>query len=74
MNREKIISELLKLKETEVLAIIDEGRARKREEKGVIKGVYDRVFTMEINNVLTSFSYSDLVCKTIILKKMWLFF
>ena len=66
MNKEQIINELLKLKDKEVIAIIDEGRARKREERGII--IYDRVFTIEINNVLTSFSYSDLICKTIILK------
>lgn len=68
MNKEQIINEILKLKDKEVIAIIDEGRARKREERGIIRGIYDRVFTIEINNVLTSFSYSDLICKTIILK------
>ena len=68
MNKEQIINELLKLKDKEVIAIIDEGRARK--EKGFIRGIYDRVFTIEINNLLTSFSYSDLICKTIILKKV----
>ena len=74
MNKEQIINELLKLKDKEVIVIIDEGRARKREEKGFIRGIYDRVFTIEINNLLTSFSYSDLICKTIILKKVWLFY
>lgn len=73
MNKEQIINKLLKLKDKEVIAIIDEGRARKREERGIIRGIYDRVFTIEINNVLTSFSYSDLICKTIILKTVWLF-
>ena len=55
MNKEQIINELLKLKDKEVIAIIDEGRARKREERGIIRGIYDRVFTIEINNVLISF-------------------
>ena len=64
----KDFNELLKLKDKVVIAIIDEGRARKREERGIIRGIYDRVFTIEINNVLTSFSYSDLICKTIIIK------
>ena len=41
MNKEQIIKELLKLKDKEVIAIIDEGRARKREEKGFIRGIYD---------------------------------
>mgnify|MGYP007069117603 CR=1 FL=1 len=41
MNKEQIINELLKLKDKEVIAIIDEGRARKREERGIIRGIYD---------------------------------
>ncbi len=60
--------ELLKLKGKNVTAIIDEGRSRKRIEKAIIKDVYDRIFTIEINNMITSFSFSDLICKTIILK------
>jgi uncharacterized protein Veg len=65
-----IISKLKELRGKKVLAIIDEGRSRKKEEQCKIKGIYNRVFTIEIDNVLMSFSYSDLICKTIILKKM----
>lgn len=65
----EIKEDLLRLKGKNVIAIIDEGRSRKRVENGIIKDVYDRVFTIEINNVLSSFSYSDLICKTIILKR-----
>lgn len=33
----------------------------KEKKEEFIKRIYDRVFTIEINNVLTSFSYSDLI-------------
>ena len=58
------------LKGKKLLAIIDEGRSRKREEYCEIQEVYNRIFTIKIDNILMSFSYSDLLCKTIILKKV----
>lgn len=61
---------LNKLINKEVIVIIDEGRSRKRKEKAKIKGVYNRVFIIEVNDLLMSFSYSDLICKTITLKTM----
>lgn len=54
----------------DLLVEIDEGRSRKRKEKGRINGIYDRIFTIQINGNLMSFSYSDLICKTITLKTM----
>lgn len=35
MNKEQIINELLKLKDKEVIAIIDEGRARKEKKEAL---------------------------------------
>lgn len=61
---------LLELKDKDLIAVIDEGRSRKRKEKCKIKGIYNRIFTIECNDFLLSFSYSDLICKTIILKKI----
>ena len=40
---ENIKKELLKLKGKEVEIIIDEGRSRKRKEKGIIKDIYKHV-------------------------------
>lgn len=65
---EKIREELIKLKDKELEFIIDEGRSRKRKEKGIIKGVYSRIFIVEINNVNNSFSFSDLINKTVVIK------
>ncbi len=67
---ENIKKELYKLKDKKVTAIIDEGRSRKRIEQGIIKGIYNKIFTIEINDMLLSFSYSDVICKTIVLKKV----
>ena len=65
-----IKNRLKKLLNKEILVTIDEGRSRKRIEKAKVKGVYNRIFTIEINNLLMSFSYSDLICKTITLNTM----
>ena len=61
---------LNELKNKQLLAIIDEGRSRKREEICKIKGIYRRIFTIENENIFYSFSYSDLICKTITLKSL----
>ena len=61
---------LNELKNKDVVIVINEGRSRKRKEIGKITGVYNRIFTILINNQLMSFSYSDLINKTIILKKV----
>lgn len=58
------------LKNKDIIIIIDEGRSRKRKEIGKINGVYNRIFTILINDVLMSFSYSDLINKTITLKRV----
>jgi len=63
-----IRDKLYNLKGKELLAIIDEGRSRKRKEKCKIKDIYNRIFTIQTDNDILSFSYSDLICETIILK------
>lgn len=65
-----IKEELTRLKGKKVIAIIDEGRSRKKEEKVIIKDVYDKVFLLEINGINASFSYSDVICKTIVFKNI----
>ncbi len=59
--------ELDSYKNKKVEIIINEGRSRKRKEIGKIKQLYERTFTIEINNIITSFSYSDIITKTIII-------
>jgi len=61
---------LFELKDCNLQAIIDEGRSRKRKERCRIKKIYNRIFLIEIGNEIISFSYNDLICKTITLKKV----
>lgn len=65
-----IYNKLNELKDKNLIAVIDEGRSRKKRIKCNIKGIYRRIFTIEYENTLLSFSYSDLICKTITLKSM----
>ena len=64
----KIKDKLSSLINKNIILEIDEGRSKKRKEKGKIKSVYDRIFIVEVNGVNMSYSYSDLICKTIVLK------
>ena len=66
-NIKKLLNEL---KGEDLIAVIDEGRSKKRKVKCKINGIYDRIFTIMVENSLLSFSYSDLICKTIILKRV----
>lgn len=67
---ENIINDLNNYKGEEVEFIIDEGRSRKRIEKGKIKEIHRRNFIAEINDMNVSFSYADLITKTIIINKI----
>lgn len=62
-----IKQELSKYKGQKVNIIIDEGRSRKRKETGIIKELYNHTFVIEINDILSSFSYSDVITNTIII-------
>lgn len=64
---ENLRKNLNNYKGMEVEFIIDEGRSRKRKEKGIIKEVYRRNFIAEINDINVSFSYADLITKTIVI-------
>ena len=67
---ENIIKDLNNYKGREVEFIIDEGRSRKRKEKGIIKEIYRRNFIAEINDINVSFSYADVITKTIIINEL----
>lgn len=64
---ENLRKDLNNYKGVEVEFIIDEGRSRKRKEKGIIKELYRRNFIAEINDINVSFSYADLITRTIII-------
>ena len=64
----EIQKKLKKLINKELYVEIDEGRSKKIKELAKIKGVYNRIFTIEVKNIIMSFSYSDIICKTITIK------
>lgn len=67
---QNIKNELYKYKGKEVELIIDEGRSKKRYEKGILKDVYNRTFIIEVNNINTSYTFQDIITKTIIIKNI----
>ncbi len=67
---QNIIDELKDYKGKTVEFIIDEGRSRKRKEIGVIKEIHRRNFIAQINDINVSFSYADVITKTIIINKL----
>lgn len=67
---ENLRKDLNNYKGVEVEFIIDEGRSRKRKERGKIKEIHRRNFIVEINDINISFSYADLITKTIIINKI----
>ena len=66
----EIKNTLLKYKGEEIELIVDEGRSKKRYEKGVLKDIYNRTFVVQVNNINVSYSFQDLITKTIIIKKI----
>lgn len=65
-----IKDELQKYKNMKVKLIINEGRSKKRKEIGIIKELYNNIFIVEIDNINMSFSYSDIISKSVIVEKM----
>ena len=65
---ENIREELMTNLNKELNIIIDEGRSRKIECKGFIDKLYSNIFTINIDNKIYSYSYSDILTKKIILK------
>ena len=64
-----IYNELQKYKGDEVNIIINEGRSKIRNEIGIIKELYDNVFIIQINGINESFSYSDIITKSVTIER-----
>ncbi len=64
-----IYNELQKYKGEKVDIIINEGRSKIRNEMGIIKELYDNVFIILINGINESFSYSDIITKSVIIRR-----
>ena len=68
MNIDKIRSEIKSLKGKNVIAKVCLGRNKYEYVEGIIYGIYPYVFTIKSGDVIKSYSYSDLLTKSVILK------
>ena len=68
MTIQKIRNDVYNMKNKKVLAKIDIGRNKYEYIEGVIDGIYPYLFTIKTKNETKSFSYSDILTKSIILK------
>ena len=70
MNIEKIKHQILDLKGKEVSLLVNLGRNKEETYVGTIENVYPKLFTVKVDNIIKSFSYSDVLTKTIVIKKI----
>ena len=68
MTLEKIKSEVSNLLNKKVLVKVNLGRNKYEYIDGIINGIYPFLFTIKTDNEIKSFSYSDLLTKSVILK------
>ena len=61
----KNISDLLN---KNVRIIVDIGRNKKERYEGKIIKMYDNIWMFETNNIIKSFSYKDVLIRTVIIK------
>lgn len=68
MNIEKIKEQILDLKGKEVSLLVNLGRNKEETYVGTIENVYPKLFIVKVDNIIKSFSYSDVLTKTIVIK------
>lgn len=68
--KDTIKNKMLELKDKKVKIIINEGRSKKRKVDGYIRGIYKNTFVIDINNIWESFSYSDIICNKVVIKRL----
>lgn len=67
MNPIVIREELLSKKGSRVLVQIYGMRNKKDKFVGTLKDIYPQIFTVEFNDIIRSFSYSELINKEVVL-------
>lgn len=70
MNTEKIKNALKEFVGENLLFRVNLGRNKKEHFEGIIVGLYPSVFTIQTNNVTKSYSYSDILTKDVIIKRI----
>lgn len=70
MNIEKIKNNIISLKGKEVRLFVNLGRNKEESYVGVIENIYPKIFTVKADNITKSFSYSDVLTKMLVIKKI----
>ncbi len=68
MNIEKVKSEIKGLINKSVLIKVNVGRNKYEHYEGEVKKMYPYLFTVEINGLVKSFSYADILTKDVQIK------
>ena len=68
MNIEKIKKEIYSMVGKEVNLYVNLGRNKEENYVGTILNVYPKLFTVNVDGIIKSFSYSDVLTKTIVIK------
>ncbi len=69
MNIDIVKKQIDKLKNKKLKIKINIGRNKYEYLEGCIKDIYPNLFTMETNNGMKSFTFSDIITKTVILSE-----
>ena len=68
MNIEKIKKEIYSMVGKEVNLYVNLGRNKEENYVGTILNVYPKLFTVNVDGIIKSFSYSDVLTKMIVIK------
>ena len=69
MNIDKVKNQINDLKNNKLKIKVNIGRNKYEYYEGNIKDIYPNLFTMETNNGMKSFTFSDIITKTVILSE-----
>lgn len=64
----QIKEDLNKIKNKRIKICVDVGRNKREEYYGFVDKLYNRVWTFKTQNEIKSFSYNDVLIKTVIIK------
>ncbi len=69
MNIDKIKTKIIELKGEKLKIKVNIGRNKYEYYEGYISNVHPNLFTIETNKGLKSYTYSDIITKTIVISK-----
>lgn len=70
MNINKIKEDIKKLVGTRISILVNVGRNKEESFEGVLINTYPSLFTVKVGELTKSFSYSDVMIKDVVIKKI----